>query len=146
MPMKPETQHIIQFLRTAMRVLGYTNREVERKLGVSGGYLTRVFSGVMELRFEHIVDIAKVIGLEPAEIFYFAYPQPRTPMTDAAQRLRDAMGGTQAPAAPSPSPQLSDELSSELEGDGSALEKELERLMMKTFQRFFTKMAKTAGE
>lgn len=144
--MKPETQHITQFLRTAMRVLGYTNRDVERKLGVSGGYLTRVFSGVMELRFEHIVDIARVIGLEPEEVFYFAYPQPRAPLTNAGQRLRDVMGGTQTPAAPPPSATLAEELSTELDADGSALEKELERLMMKTFQRFFTKMAKSAGE
>ena len=90
--MKPETERIIQILRTSMRVLGHTNRDIERKLGVSGGYLTRLFSGVMELRFEHIVDIAHAIGLETEEVFQLAYPQPRKPPTESAQRIREAFG------------------------------------------------------
>jgi transcriptional regulator with XRE-family HTH domain len=104
--MKPETEHLIQTLRTAMRVLGFTNAELERRLGVSGGYLTRLFGGVMELRFEHIIDIARAMGLELEEILQLAYPQPRNPPTEASQRLRETLSPLQAePAFQAPAPQ-----------------------------------------
>jgi transcriptional regulator with XRE-family HTH domain len=135
--MKPETEHVIQVVRSAMRVLGFTNREVERRLGVSGGYLTRLFSGVMELRFEHIVDIARAIGLEPQEIFELVYPQPRRPPTEAAQRIRETFGPAQAlePAVPTAKVEPpGDEESLE------AVEQGMERMMMKMLRKLFAEM------
>jgi transcriptional regulator with XRE-family HTH domain len=143
--MRPETEHIIQILKTAMRVLGFTNREVEQRLGVSGGYLTRLFNGTMELRFEHVVDIARAIGLEPEEVFHLAYPQPRNPPTDSAQRLREmfpSSGAAPLPAEARPEPAAAD--ASAL---SAALEQDMERLMMKMFRKFFAEMiVKEAGE
>src|SRR4051794_14496185 len=99
--MKPEVQHMLTVLKTAMRVLGYTNRDVERKLGLSSSYLSRLFSGVIELRFEHIVDISHALGMELDEVLYFAYPYPKQPPTAGAARLRELMGNFQ-PAAAAP--------------------------------------------
>lgn len=142
--MKPETAHLIQTLKTAMRVLGFTNREVEKRLGVSGGYLTRLFNGVMELRLEHIVDIAGVIGLEPAEIFHLAYPQPRNPPSEAAQRLRDSVEGERAVPAPS---KAAEPPAAEAEPSVSGvLEAELQRMMVRTFRKFFEDLSKTGTE
>jgi transcriptional regulator with XRE-family HTH domain len=140
--MRPETEHIVQILKTAMRILGCTNREMERRLGVSGGYLSRLFAGTMELRFEHIVDIAAAMGISVEEIFRFAYPEPRTP-TDAAVRLQNATGGFQSRnAAPLAAPVPEATAAS----TGTVLEAELEKMMLRTFRKFFTDMAKSANE
>lgn len=130
--MEPETQHMLQVLKTIMRVLGYTNRDVERKLDLSSSYLSRLFSGGMELRFEHIVRIARAMGLTLEEVFQFAYPQPKEPPSDALARLRLLAGGFQpAPAPPAPPPP-------------SALrEEEIERLTAKALRKFFGDIAKT---
>jgi len=135
--MKPETEHVIQVIRSAMRVLGFTNREVERRLGVSGGYLTRLFSGVMELRFEHIVDIARAIGMEPQELFELVYPQPRKPPTEAVQRIRETFGPGQplepaVPAAKVEAPKDEESL--------EAVEQGMERMMMKMLRKLFAEM------
>lgn len=134
---------MLSVLKTAMRVLGFTNRDIERQLGLSSSYLSRLFSGTIELRFEHIVDIARAMGLEPAEILSFAYPQRREPSA-AALRLRELMGsfqGTQtaAPPAAAALPALT--------GSSQAppSEADLERLMAKTIRRLFGELAK-AGE
>lgn len=141
--MRPETEHVIQILKTAMRVLGFTNREVEQKLGVSGGYLTRLFNGTMELRFEHVVDIARAIGLEPEEVFHLAYPQPRNPPTDSAQRLRDMFPNV----PPTAFEVQSEPTSAESSSLSAALEQDMERLMMKMFRKLFADvMVKGAGE
>jgi transcriptional regulator with XRE-family HTH domain len=142
--MKPETAHMIQILRTAIRVLGFTNREIEKQLGVSGGYLTRLFNGVMELRFEHIVDIARVIGLEPEEVFHLAYPQPRNPSSEAALRIRDSIPGLQPALQASAAGQQSTASSGETSA-GGVLEQELERMMLRMFRKFFSEMAQTGS-
>jgi hypothetical protein len=133
--MKPETLHFIQILRSAMRVLGYTNREVEAKLHVSGGYLTRLFNGTMELRFEHIVDISRAIGLDPEEIFHLAYPHPRNPPTEAAQRLRETFAPR--PSDPGEAPAGSAGKPEETAAS-TGLEQEMERMMKKVLARFFS--------
>jgi hypothetical protein len=143
--MTPEAEHIIRILRTAMRVLGYKNRDLERKLGVSGGYLTRLYGGVMELRFDHIVQIARAMGLEPQEVFHFAYPQTHNPPTEAAQRLHESLG-TFKPATEAAAPAAAEGLGPEApSGMGSLFEQEMERLMWRTFQKFFAAAFKEAG-
>jgi transcriptional regulator with XRE-family HTH domain len=104
--MKPQTRHMIEVLRTTIRALGVSLRDVERRLGVSQGYLTRLFSGVMGLRFDHIVEIAEAIGVEPEEILRRAFPPSQQPATPEALRVREALGmllPPQPPAAPAES-------------------------------------------
>jgi transcriptional regulator with XRE-family HTH domain len=127
--MKPVTQHMIVVLKTSMRALGFTNREVENRLGVSRGYLTRLFSGVMELRFDHVAEIAEAIGLEPEEILRLAFPPAQKPATPEAARLREAFGAS--PASPEPAPA---ELPETAEG-ATPFAKELERMIEKTMKK-----------
>src|SRR5689334_12743630 len=96
--MKPPTQHMISVLRTTIRALGFTNREIETRLGVSRGYLTRLFGGTMDLRFDHISDIAEAIGVEPEELLRLAFPPIQKPVPPEVERLRHALGV--APPAP----------------------------------------------
>ncbi len=105
--MDPEVQRLINILRTAMRVLGVTNREVERKLGQSPSYLSRVFSGGIELKAEHLIHIPKAMGMEPAEFFQLAYPKQVEP-SRAAKQLRDSLKDLQIPIE-SKQPEISDE-------------------------------------
>lgn len=135
--MRPEVQHMLTVLKTAMRVLGYTNRDIERKLGLSSSYLSRLFSGVIELRFEHVVDIAKAMGLELEEVMSFAYPFPKQPPSEAATRLREVTGSYRLlGAAASPEPAAATGPSQE----------ELERMMAKTLRKLFASLARGEGE
>jgi transcriptional regulator with XRE-family HTH domain len=147
--MEPQTKHMIVVLKATIRGLGFTNREVERRLGVSRGYLTRLFSGVMDLRFDHVSEIAKAIGVDPEDIFRLAYPPTQKPFTPAVQRLRETIGSSSEvsaltassspmPLPPPPEPQDGGESSP----IGSALEKELERIVARTFKRMFAGLEK----
>ncbi|HEX6901596.1 MAG TPA: helix-turn-helix transcriptional regulator [Thermoanaerobaculia bacterium] len=98
--MEPEVERLIKILRTAMRVLGVTNREIERKLGQSPSYLSRVFSGGIELKAEHLILIPRAMGLEPAEFFQLAYPRRTEPASRAALQLREVLQELQLPQAP----------------------------------------------
>ena len=116
-----------------MRVLGFRNADLERKLELSTSYLSRLFSGGIELRFEHIVLLARAMGLRPDEIFRFAYPETGEAPSEAARRLRLSTGGFQPPVVPpaAPPPAMA-----------PPSEADLERLMARTLRRFFGEMAK----
>jgi transcriptional regulator with XRE-family HTH domain len=90
--MDPETQHVIDVLKQLMRAARLSNRDVERQLGVGGSYLSRLFSGTLELRFEHIVELGRVLGLTPYEVFQFVYPYPKDPPSETLVRLRQMLG------------------------------------------------------
>jgi len=119
-------------MKTLMRILGFRNADVERKLGWSVSYLSRLYSGGIELRFEHIVDIAGALGLRPEEVFRFAYPDLGEEPSDAAKQVRKAtsdLGGVRLPATPAaPAAPVPPAIT---EGD-------VERIVAKTLRRFLS--------
>lgn len=109
-----EIQRLIQMLRVAMRILDVSNRDVEKQLGLSYGYLSRLFSGAIELKVEHILQILEVLGLTPAEFFQLAYPRRTAPPSEAAARMRTILDGF-GPIAPEERPPAGEVSSEDLE-------------------------------
>ena len=130
-PMKPQTKHMIDVLRATIRALGFTNRAIEQRLGVSRGYLTRLFSGVMDLRFDHVSEIAEAVGVEPEEILRLAFPPSQQPAAPSASRLRVALGVSEPPETAAAIVLTESAVE-------SALERELERIVAKTFRKMFS--------
>lgn len=131
-----EAQRLLHVIKTSMKLLGFTNRDVERKLGLSASYLSRLFSGLIELRVSHIVDIAKAIGVEPEEIIYLAFPDRKAPGSAAAARLRESILGGKSAVSKDTAPGRA------AEGDESAseLEQALEKLMARSLQKILGRM------
>src|SRR5262245_63363118 len=93
---RDEIERVIRMLRTAMRLLGFTNREIERRLKYTPSYLTRLFSGQIELRFEHVVDMVHGMGVTVDEFFRFSYlgrGQKRFGAAEGLGSLLVEMGG-----------------------------------------------------
>jgi hypothetical protein len=107
MEIPPDSAYVLSLMKTTLRILGYTNRDLERNLKLSGSYMSRLFSGDMGLHFQHILDISRAIGLTPQELVTLAYPEMLTPPTgEAALRyealLDETPAGPLGPAAPAP--------------------------------------------
>jgi transcriptional regulator with XRE-family HTH domain len=130
-----EIERILTVLRTSMRILGVTNREIERRLGVSVGYLSRLFHGSVELKMEHILLITQAIGLHPAEFFHLLYPQLPARPTEAAVKLRSALEGFR----PTPPPQ------EKPAGMQAPSEEDLERLMMSSLRKLLSGLGREPG-
>jgi hypothetical protein len=145
--MRPETEHVLNVLRTAMRVLGFRNRDIERKLGASPGYLSRVFSGDIALRHDLIVDLARAMELEPGEIFRAAYPTPAGPPSPAAAQIRNAVAsftGSPAAAGNSGRPAPADAGAVPANAAVPSAE-EIEVLMARALRRFFKELAENGN-
>ena len=147
----PEVKRLLTILKTSMRSLGYTNRDIEKKLGLSGSYLSRLFSGLIDLKVDHIVSISRALGMEPEEMFQLAFPKRKKQPSVAALRLRETLneasraeGGGEAggeltvedlePDAETPAPSAKGEPPSELE-------QAMEKLMARTIQKLLGRLS-----
>jgi transcriptional regulator with XRE-family HTH domain len=89
-----EVVRLLEVLRTLMRMIGFSNREVERRLGLHPSSLTRFFNGQVEAKLELVLGIARAIGLTYHEFFEFAYPErAEDEASEAANRVRNMVAG-----------------------------------------------------
>jgi len=98
-----EVQRLLEVIRTLMRMLGFTNREVERRLGLHPSSLTRFFNGQVEAKLELVLSIARAIGLEYGELFAFAYPGiGELEESEAGLKVRSLLEGLKPPRSRQP--------------------------------------------
>ena len=116
--MRPETNaeilRILDLLRTLIRILGLSNREIERRVGFSPSYLSRLFGNYLELKYEHVLEISRALGITPREFFELAYPDNAEQPTESMKRIRTVLQNMQPSrplmeAPPKPAPGLSAE-------------------------------------
>jgi transcriptional regulator with XRE-family HTH domain len=108
--MDPETQRLINLLRSTLRVLGISHREIARRMKMSPSYISKLFSGVSEMRLEHVIRICRAAELEPVEFFSLAYPRQPAGSSIAARKLRELLQTVQLQPPPTRrAPVLDDE-------------------------------------
>jgi hypothetical protein len=102
---KDEVRRLLELLRTLMRMLAFSNREVERRMELNHSTLSRVFGGVVEAKLELVLGVARAIGLEYDEFFALAYPDRRAAAAEspAARKIHSMLqdlrpSGFSAPA------------------------------------------------
>ncbi len=113
-------------------MLGKTNREIEQKLGVSYGYLSRLFGGTLDLKVEHVLDITAAMGLHPAEFFHLLYPQAPARSSEAATKLRAALQGFQPVNEPGQEPSRQ-----------QPTQEEIEKMMLTSLRKLFSELGQS---
>ena len=116
---KAEVARMLDVLRTLSRMLGISNREVERRLNLHPSFLTRLYGQQVEAKLEVVLGIARALGLEYTELFDLLYPERPTfeEASPAARRIRNMLEGLQpakiqAGAVPGPPPHKTPETGS----------------------------------
>jgi transcriptional regulator with XRE-family HTH domain len=84
-----EVRRLTEVLATVVRIAGRTRQSLERELGLSSGYLSKILSGTVDLRARHVFAIAEAAGIDPASFFSLAYP-PHEPEGDVKRLIANA--------------------------------------------------------
>jgi transcriptional regulator with XRE-family HTH domain len=134
-----EVVRLTNLLSAAVKFSNITQREVERKLSLSSGSLSRLFSGGIELKIKHILDVCEVIGFPPSRFFRAAYPQRDEESGDAwrLQRLLEQLhpGKDREPLRAADEEQEPAAMANPSQAD-------IERMVMAALGKFFADMGK----
>jgi len=138
--MNPETNaeilRILDLLRTLIRILGLSNREIERRAGFSPSYLSRLFGNYLELKYEHVLEISRALGITPRELFELAYHDHAETPTESMKRIRSTLQTMQPAARPvDTSTKPASGLSAE----------EVERRIQEALRQVFQDLGRTGG-
>ena len=138
-----EVQRLVEILRLVIRTFG-THREVERKLGMRTGYLSRIFGGAVELRVEHILAVCRALELAPAEFFSLAFPIGPEAVTPAGKKLFAALQQP-GPAAGSAAAKLRLQLQAPKTPNKSLTTEEVDAHIRTTMGEFLVAFGKLFG-
>lgn len=83
-----EVARLRSLLAAAVKLSNTAQRGIEQKLEMSSGSLSRLFSGGIGLKVQHVLDVCEVIGLPPSHFFRAAYPELEKSSLEARRLLR----------------------------------------------------------
>lgn len=88
-----EVERVSAALRTAIRLSSVSYRNIERRLNMSTGYLTRILTGKVHLRVLHVISVCSVIGLPAGQFFLALFPARATASNPLAKGLMNLHPG-----------------------------------------------------
>jgi hypothetical protein len=83
--MSPDSRPDIERVRTVLRHLidlsGLSRHEIRKRLHDDGhgAYLAGVLSGRIQLKLHHVLDLLRVLDLQPMELFRLVFREPSEP-------------------------------------------------------------------
>jgi transcriptional regulator with XRE-family HTH domain len=135
---RPEPVHLTQVLKTAVRLSRLSYREIERRLGLHAGALSRLLNGEIELKVRHVEQICEVIGLPAGRLMRVAYPVNEE--IDPAAQLEQALATLYPGATPRPA-------AAAAEPAASIQPEEIEQRVLSALRTFFADLTRrTAAE
>ncbi len=92
-PIDPEQEslRLARLLGTLLKLDGRSVRSVEQLLGLGSSGLGKVLNGNIRLQVGHILMVANVLKMSPAQFFHMAYPKKPVPHR-LTKELRRAQG------------------------------------------------------
>ena len=72
------TEAVLNLLRHKLEESGFTQREVEQKLGWGRSYISQLFGRTKHLTIEHVLLILSTIGVDHGAFFAELYDWPET--------------------------------------------------------------------
>ncbi len=73
-PGDKDSAQLIEGLTATLRAAKIRRAEIERKLGWSAGYVSRLLKGTIEMRLSHLFAILRAIEVPPSEFFRYVFP------------------------------------------------------------------------
>ncbi len=70
---------VLSLLNDLVSLSGRTKSSLERELGLSSGYLSRILGRTDDIALSHLLPILEALGVTPGDFFRSACPQPAGP-------------------------------------------------------------------
>src|SRR5262245_17842546 len=94
-----EIQGALDLLKRVVKSLGPTRQQLERQIGMSSGWASKVLNGEIELRVRHVLTVLEVCGVEPWRFFAAAFPPPGLEERTMAALFQPRSGEVRRPSS-----------------------------------------------
>lgn len=71
-PRDRELDHLLLVLQTVIGASGHSRRSIEQRLGLTGGHLSKILHGVVDLKVRHVLWLCEALGMTPVRFFQIA--------------------------------------------------------------------------
>jgi transcriptional regulator with XRE-family HTH domain len=75
MTVKAKTEQLTEVFKILLRFSKVRHRDIEERLGLSGGYMSRLLSGKIDLKLSHVLSLAEILDIRLHELFAVAFPE-----------------------------------------------------------------------
>jgi transcriptional regulator with XRE-family HTH domain len=75
MTAKPRAEQLTEVLKILLRFSKVRHRDIEERLGLSGGYMSRLLSGKIDIKISHVLRLAEILDIRLHELFAIAFPE-----------------------------------------------------------------------
>lgn len=106
---RAETNRLLELLLTVVRISGVPLNEIERRMDLASGYLSKLWGRSLTFKIGHLFQILEVIQLDPVEFFRLAYPQEAPQPSPTGQKVRDLATKLQGSVPRQPPPAFTPE-------------------------------------
>ena len=71
-PRDRELDHLLLVLQTVIGESGQSRRSIEQRLGLTGGHLSKILHGVVDLKVRHVLWLCEALDMTPVRFFQIA--------------------------------------------------------------------------
>ncbi len=71
-PRDHELDHLLLVLQTVIGASGQSRRSIEQRLGLTGGHLSKILHGVVDLKVRHVLWLCEALDMTPVRFFQIA--------------------------------------------------------------------------
>jgi transcriptional regulator with XRE-family HTH domain len=75
MTAQPRAEQLTEVLKILLRFSKVRHRDIEEQLGFSGGYMSRLLSGKIDIKISHVLSLAEILDIRLHELFAIAFPE-----------------------------------------------------------------------
>jgi transcriptional regulator with XRE-family HTH domain len=72
---KQQAEQLTEVLKILLRFSKVRHRDIEERLGFSGGYMSRLLSGKIDIKISHVLSLAEILDIRLHELFAIAFPE-----------------------------------------------------------------------
>jgi transcriptional regulator with XRE-family HTH domain len=78
MTSKHKAEQLTEVFKVLLRFSKIRHRDIEERLGFSGGYMSRLLSGKIDIKLSHVLSLAEILDIRLHELFAIAFPDDGT--------------------------------------------------------------------
>jgi transcriptional regulator with XRE-family HTH domain len=91
MTTEQQSEQVVQLIKVLLRLSRLQNRDVEKRMGLSAGYLSHLLGAKADPKLSQLLDLAAILKIHPHELFAIALPSSGPGLSQGLREMQQLM-------------------------------------------------------